>query len=61
MEKLEPTTIEDAILAGILQVLGHEVSGKYNETLNRVVFNVSGDIQNTLNDIYQNNRPVGFS
>jgi hypothetical protein len=54
----EPTNIyEDSIFTGILHALGHSVK-PFKDSNGKIVFEVSGDTNKTIEEIYRN-CPIG--
>lgn len=49
----EPTIFEDAILAGILLSLGHQIT-PIKSPNGQIIFQIRGNVEKTVQDIYSN-------
>lgn len=56
--KKHTTTIEDSIVAGILLAKGCLVTPKIDSEKNKVVYEIEGDTEEALSEIYSN-QPIG--
>ena len=51
--------LEDPTIAAFLQVLGHPITPKFNPRTGRVVFRITGDVDASLKQLYQDNVAIG--